>query len=93
MVLLAAALLGAEPRLKLLALRDAHGRTALHAAAQSGGAAAVALLLAHGADVNALDGSDITPLHLAASDATVRTSCSIVMMSRTLPPSAWTSPT
>jgi len=52
---------------ELLEARDALGRTALAAAAKAGAAAAVAVLLRHGASVHVADASGHTPLHHAAA--------------------------
>jgi RNA polymerase sigma-70 factor, ECF subfamily len=59
-------LLREDPR--LVTARDERGvHTALHIAAESGNAALVELLLANGADPNALEpGDNATPLHFAA---------------------------
>lgn len=45
--------------------QDAHGRTALHAAAQSGDEEMVETLLKHGADPKALDRHGLDALHCA----------------------------
>jgi ankyrin repeat protein len=51
----------------LIHARDAHGSTALHAAAARGQVETVRLLLQHGADPNARDrGDNASPLHFAA---------------------------
>ena len=47
--------------------QDAHGRTPLHVAAVSGSVATTALLLKHGALVNAADDNGNTALHLAVT--------------------------
>ena len=66
----ARALLLAEPDLARAC--DAHGSTALHAAAQRGDLDVVRLLLQHGADPNARDtGDNASPLHFAAGSGHV----------------------
>eukprot|EP01052_Picozoa_sp_SAG31_P017551 SAG31_NODE_1204_length_9412_cov_3.727585_8_plen_554_part_00 len=56
----------------MLQQKDANGRTPLHAAAEGGSESTMELLLANGADVNALDNSATSALMLAAAEAPVR---------------------
>ena len=55
------------PLARLLAAADAQGRTALHACALHGATRAAKMLVDAGADVDAVDGTGATPLHVAAT--------------------------
>lgn len=58
--------------------RDLWGSTLLHLAASEGSGPLVALLLEHGAEVDALDASDETPLHVAARSGS-SASCELLL--------------
>ncbi len=53
---------------KILTDRDEHGHTPLHVAASKNAADVAALLLKHGADVNAKAEEGLAPLHVAAGE-------------------------